>query len=106
MGVTNRSWDGCVARYAPATPASEPGVQRDPAPASRDITLPPIRLVDRRRAALPALVRASQRARAIVLALDQGMAEALQGSRRARSSAEALKRTSGRLAGLVQSFKV
>jgi methyl-accepting chemotaxis protein len=41
-----------------------------------------------------------------VLALDLATAEALKGSRRAQSAAEALKRTAGRLAGLVQSFKV
>jgi methyl-accepting chemotaxis protein len=41
-----------------------------------------------------------------VLALDKAMGEALKGSRRTQASAEALKRTAGRLAALVQSFKV
>ncbi|MFL5302153.1 MAG: methyl-accepting chemotaxis protein [Anaeromyxobacteraceae bacterium] len=41
-----------------------------------------------------------------VLQLDKAMGEALQGSRRAQASAEALKRTAGRLTTLVRSFKV
>jgi methyl-accepting chemotaxis protein len=41
-----------------------------------------------------------------VLALDQAMAEALKGSRRAQTSAEALKRAAGRLTGVVRSFRM
>jgi methyl-accepting chemotaxis protein len=41
-----------------------------------------------------------------VLALDEATTEALKGSRRAQASADSLKRAAGRLATVVQSFKV